>query len=129
VIRATNFKRTLAAACLMAACTVWASGQVTAVQDQVTKQATADTVVGQLTVTVGRSLSLNSALAVKRLAFADGSVVDAQATGPKEVLISGKTPGETSLIVWLEDGTRLIYDVTVRVNPRSKVAKTPEVAK
>ncbi len=33
---------------------------------------------------------------------------------PKEVLINGKAPGETSLIVWQQNGARLIYDLTVR---------------
>jgi pilus assembly protein CpaC len=99
------------------------------IQDQVTKAATPDGVVGQLTVTVGKSLAIDSPLPIKRLAFANGSMVEAQAIGPKEVLINGKAPGETSLIIWQEDGTRLIYDLTVRVSPQRLNAVRQQIAR
>jgi len=98
-------------------------------QDQVTKQATPNGVVGQLTVTVGKSLAIDSPLAIKRLAFANGTMVDAQAIGPKEILLNGKAPGETSLIIWQEDGTRLIYDLTVRVSPMRLNAVRQQIAR
>jgi pilus assembly protein CpaC len=100
-----------------------------AVQDQVTKQATPNGVVGQLTVTVGKSLAIDSPLPIKRLAFANGALVDAQAIGPKEVLINGKAPGETSLIIWQDDGTRLIYDLAVRVSPQRLNAVRQQIAR
>jgi len=31
-----------------------------------------------------------------------------------EILINGKTPGETSLIVWQQGGNRLFFDLTVQ---------------
>ena len=49
--------------------------------------------------------------------MANGDLVEAVAVSPKEVLINGKAPGETSLIVWQQNGSRLIYDLTVRVSP------------
>jgi pilus assembly protein CpaC len=88
-----------------------------ATQDLVSKEATPNGVVGQLTVTVGKSLTIDSPLVIKRISYANGALVDAQAISPKEVLLNGKAPGETSLIIWQEDGTRLIYDLTVRVSP------------
>ena len=93
------------------------------------KQATPNGVVGQLTVTVGKSLAIDSPLAIKRLAFANGTMVDAQAIGPKEILLNGKAPGETSLIIWQEDGTRLIYDLTVRVSPQRLNAVRQQIAR
>ena len=33
-----------------------------------------------------------------------------------EVLINGKLPGETSLIVWQQNGARLVYDLMVRMS-------------
>jgi pilus assembly protein CpaC len=134
VIRATNFTRSLAA-CLLAASAAWPADPVTPaevkapMQDQVTKQATPDGVVGQLVVTVGKSLAIDSPLPIKRLAFANGSIVEAQAIGPKEVLINGKAPGETSLIIWQEDGTRLIYDLAVRVSPQRLNAVRQQIAR
>ena len=99
------------------------------VQDQVTRQATPNGVVGQLTVTVGKSLAIDSPLAIKRLAIANGTMVDAQGIGPKEVLINGKAPGETSLIIWQEDGTRLIYDLAVRISPQRLNAVRQQIAR
>src|ERR1035437_8415359 len=55
--------------------------------------------VEKWTVTVGKSLVMDSPLPIERLSVADGSLADAVAVGPKEGLINGKTPGETSLIV------------------------------
>jgi len=45
---------------------------------------------------------------------ANGELVEAIAINPQEVLINGKLPGETSLIVWQHGGRRLVYDLTVR---------------
>ncbi len=100
-----------------------------AIQDQVVKQATPNGVVGQLTVTVGKSLIIDSPLSIKRLAFANGTLVEAQAIGPKEVLLNGKAPGETNLTIWQEDGTRLIYDLTVRVSPQRLIAVRQQIAR
>ena len=136
--RTTHFVRNLAAttcACLLLVPPVTAVEPVVpaeakpAPQDQVTKQATPNGVVGQLTVTVGKSLAIDSPLPIKRLAFANGALVDAQAIGPKEVLINGKAPGETSLIIWQDDGTRLIYDLAVRVSPQRLIAVRQQIAR
>jgi pilus assembly protein CpaC len=123
-------------ACLLLAPSVTAMEPVTpaeaksaVTQDQVTKQATPNGVVGQLTVTVGKSLAIDSPLPIKRLAFANGTLLDAQAIGPKEILINGKAPGETSLIIWQDDGTRLIYDLTVRVSPQRLNAVRQQIAR
>ena len=137
MIRTMFFTRNLTATacvCLLLAPPVAAVEPVTpaeakAIQDQVTKQAVPNGVAGALTVTVGKSLAIDSPLSIKRLAFANGALVDAQAIGPKEVLINGKAPGETSLIIWQEDGTRLIYDLTVRVSPQRLNAVRQQIAR
>jgi pilus assembly protein CpaC len=126
----------MACACSLLAPSVMAAEPVTpsaepkaVMQDQVIKQATPNGVVGQLTVTVGKSLAIDSPLAIKRLSYANGTLVEAQAIGPKEVLLNGKAPGETSLIIWQEDGTRLIYDLTVRVSPQRLNAVRQQIAR
>ncbi len=68
----------------------------------------------KLMVTVGKSLIVDSPLKIKQIATANGDLIESVAIGPKEVLINGKAPGETSLIVWLENDTRLVYDLVVR---------------
>lgn len=75
------------------------------------------TTPGKLTVTVGKSLIIDSPVNIQRISVANGDLVEAVAVNPKEVLINGKGPGETSLIVWQQNGSRLLYDLTVRMSP------------
>jgi pilus assembly protein CpaC len=72
---------------------------------------------GKLLATVGKSLIIDSPLNIEKIAVANGDLVEAVAINPKEVLINGKSVGETSLIVWQQGGARLVYDLTVRVSP------------
>ena len=69
---------------------------------------------GRLIVTAGKSVSIDSPLIIKRVAVANQNIADTVAIGPREMLLNGKAPGETSLVIWQEDDTRLIYDVLVR---------------
>ncbi|HEV3332403.1 MAG TPA: pilus assembly protein N-terminal domain-containing protein [Bryobacteraceae bacterium] len=71
---------------------------------------------GKLTVTVGKSLVIDSPINIRRVSVANGDLVEAVAVNPKEVLINGKGAGDTSLVIWQENGTRLLYDLTVRMN-------------
>jgi pilus assembly protein CpaC len=102
--------------------------QAAAAQEGVSKAA-APGVVGKLTVTVGKSLTIDSPLAIKRLSTANGLLVEAVAIGPKEVLINGKQPGETSLIIWQDNDARLIYDLTVRMSPQRLNAAREQIAR
>ena len=70
----------------------------------------------ELVLTVGKSLVVNSAANIERVAVGFGEVAEARAVGPKEVLLDGKAPGETSLIIWQEGGNKLFFDVVVRPN-------------
>ena len=69
---------------------------------------------GRLVVTVGKSLSIDSPLVIKRISLSNSSLAETVAIGPKEVLLNGKAPGETSLVIWQEGDIRLVYDVLVR---------------
>ncbi len=75
-----------------------------------------------LEVTVGRSLMVDTPGDLRRVAVANGDLAEALAVTPREVLINGKAPGETSVILWQQDGTRTIYDLTVRQNMSRFVA-------
>jgi pilus assembly protein CpaC len=70
----------------------------------------------ELFVTVGKSLLVDSPTVIRRVSVANGSVAEAIATSPREVLVNGKGPGETSLIVWQENGNRLIFDLVVQAS-------------
>lgn len=67
-----------------------------------------------LTVTVGKSLVVDSPINIQRVSVANGDLAEALAISPREVLVNGKAPGETSLIIWQVGGNRLFYDLTVR---------------
>ena len=68
----------------------------------------------KLVVTVGKSLILDSPVDVRRVAVANGDLAEAMAVTPREVLINGKAPGETSVVLWQGDGVRTLYDLRVR---------------
>jgi pilus assembly protein CpaC len=70
----------------------------------------------ELILTAGKSLVVNSAATIERVAVGFGDIAEARAVGPREVLLDGKAPGETSLIIWQEGGNKLFFDVVVRPN-------------
>src|SRR5579863_342774 len=76
-----------------------------------TNQATASR---ELSVTVGKSVLVDSPQIIERISVANGDLAEAVAITPKEVLINGKAPGDTSLIVWQQGGNRLFFDLTVQ---------------
>jgi len=67
-----------------------------------------------LVVTVGKSLILDFPVDLQRISIANGDVADAVAVNPREVLINGKAPGDTSVILWQQDGARTMYDLSVK---------------
>jgi len=70
----------------------------------------------QLFVTVGKALVLDSPTDLRRVSVANGELAEAVAVNPREVLINGKAPGETTVILWQQDGARTMYDLKVRQN-------------
>ena len=69
-----------------------------------------------LSVAVGKSMILDSAQPVKRVAIGAPEMAEATAISRNEILINGKAAGETSLIVWTVDGGRRFYNLTVSSN-------------
>ena len=86
-------------------------------------------VAGKLTVTVGKSLLIDSPVKIRQIATSNNELIESVAIGPKEVLINGKLPGETSLVVWLEDDSRLVYDLVVRASPQRLNAAREQIAR
>lgn len=84
---------------------------------------------GKLLATVGKSLIIDSPLNIEKISVANGDLVEAVAINPKEVLINGRSVGETSLIVWQQGGARLVYDLTVRISPVRLEAVREQIAR
>lgn len=66
-----------------------------------------------LFVNVGKSVIIDSSLPIQRVSVGFGDVAEATAVGPQEVLVNGKAPGQTSLIIWQQGGSKLFFDITV----------------
>src|SRR2546423_8766757 len=83
----------------------------------------------KLTVTVGKSMIIDSPVNIQRISVANGELVEAVAVNPKEVLINGNQAGDTSLIIWQQGGNRLLYDLTVRLNTNRIEAVRQQIAR
>ena len=77
-------------------------------------------VANDLYITVGQSVLVDSTNPIVRIAVGLSDIAEATATSPNEVMVNGKAPGKTSLIVWEAGGGRRFFNVTVR--PSSFVA-------
>lgn len=84
---------------------------------------------GKLLVTVGKSLIIDSPVEIKRISVANSDLADAVAVTPKEVLINGRQAGETTLIVWQQNGTRLLFDLTVRMSTTKLEAARQQIGR
>lgn len=68
----------------------------------------------ELSLVVGRSVLLDTAQPVQRVAVGLGDFAQATVITPTEIMVNGKTAGETTLILWEQGGTREFFNVTVR---------------
>ena len=68
----------------------------------------------ELLVTAGKSVIVNSSLPIERISVGFGDIAEATAVSPLEVLVNGKAPGETTLIIWQRGGSKQFFDLTVR---------------
>ena len=82
-----------------------------------------------LLVTVGKSLIIDSPLSIERIAYANDALLDAVAINSKEILVNGKAPGETSLIIWQKNGSRLVFELTVRPSSAKLEAVRQQIAR
>jgi pilus assembly protein CpaC len=82
-----------------------------------------------LFVTAGKSLVVDSPVIIQRVAVANPALAEALAVTPREVLVNGLAPGETSLIIWQEGGNRLIFDLNVRSSTTALEAVRRELAR
>jgi len=70
----------------------------------------------EVAVAVGKTLLIDCARPVSRVAIGLGEIAEASAVSPTEIMVNGKAPGETSLIIWDARGGRQFFNVTVRAS-------------
>jgi pilus assembly protein CpaC len=67
----------------------------------------------ELSVSAGKSVLIDCAQPISRVAIGASEVAEAAAINRTEVMVTGKTAGETSLILWDNHGGRQFFNVTV----------------
>ena len=67
-----------------------------------------------LVVSAGKSVVIDCADQIVRITTGLGDIAEATAVSPTEVLVNGRAPGDTSLIVWEQGGGRQFFNVNVR---------------
>jgi pilus assembly protein CpaC len=67
----------------------------------------------ELSVSVGKAVLIDCAQPIARIAIGSGEIAEASAINRTEIMINGKTSGETSLIIWDIHGGRQFFTVTV----------------
>ena len=70
----------------------------------------------ELSVAVGKTVLVDTERPVSRVAIGVGDIAEADAVSPTEIMVNGKAPGETSLIIWDNRGGRQFFNVTVRAS-------------
>jgi pilus assembly protein CpaC len=82
-----------------------------------------------LSVSVGKSLIVESPVVIQRIAVGDSKCAEAIAVTPREVLVNGKDVCQTSLIVWQQGGNRLMFNLRVRRSGERADAVREEIRK
>lgn len=63
----------------------------------------------------GKSHLIDTTVNIERVSIAAPETAEAVPVSARTLMINGRAPGDTTLIVWLADGSRQEYDVTVRL--------------
>ena len=110
-------KKSASFVCISALCLVFAAVQASAQAappPPATGGASFQDSANDLSVAVGKTVLVDCVRPIKRIAIGLGDVAEASAVTRTEVMVNGKTPGETSLIIWDDQGGRQFFNVTVR---------------
>ena len=70
----------------------------------------------ELSVAVGKTVLVDCARPIARVSIGLGDFAEASAINPTEIMVNGKAPGETSLIIWDTKGGRQFFNLTVRAS-------------
>jgi len=83
-----------------------------AAQPVLTAAADAESVM----VGAGKTRILDMPVNIERVSIAAPETAEAVPVSARSLMINGKAPGETSLVIWLSDGSRREYTVDVKVS-------------
>jgi len=109
----------------MASCPTWPSGKKWLIAGRLTLAAAvllvtretrvraADSPGQAVELAVGRGQLLQFERDIVRLAVAEPKISDAIIVSPRDVMVTAKGPGHTTLVVWEGEGAPVRYDITV----------------
>lgn len=115
-------KAGISIACFSAVCLVLCAGKGLRAQAQAAPPpsqpagASFQDSANELSVAVGKTVLVDCVRPVSRIAIGLGDVAEATAITRNEIMVNGKAPGETSLIIWDDRGGRQFFNVTVRTS-------------
>jgi pilus assembly protein CpaC len=69
----------------------------------------------QIRLATGKTRMIDTAINIRRVAVAAPEIAEAVPVSPRSIMLNGHLPGETSLIVWLDDGSRREFDVNITI--------------
>ncbi|MBI1747804.1 MAG: type II and III secretion system protein family protein [Acidobacteria bacterium] len=69
-----------------------------------------------LSLTVGRSLLIDMADPAERVSVTNAEVAEAVPISPQQLMINGKGPGRTTLVIWDKTGRRMLYELLVQID-------------
>ncbi len=96
---------------------VLAQNPGTATQEPAPAQSASATAEAQtLHILAGRSVIINTQARLKRILVSNPAVVDTTTVSPTQLVITAKTPGTASLVLWDETGRARILDVNSNVD-------------
>lgn len=81
----------------------------------------------ELAVAVGKTVLIDTARPIQRVSIGLGEIAEASAVSPTEIMVNGKAPGETSLIIWDTRGGRQFFNINVRPSASASTDKLDAV--
>jgi pilus assembly protein CpaC len=73
----------------------------------------------QLHITVGRSVMLTSATPLRRIYVGNPAVLQTYTSGTSEIVLTAKTAGVSSMVLWDEAGGHRLYTVSADLDPEA----------
>jgi pilus assembly protein CpaC len=75
--------------------------------------------IDSIHITVGRSVVLTSADPLRRVYVGNPAVLQTFTSGQKEVVMTAKAPGVSSMVIWEESGGSRLYTVFADIDPQA----------
>jgi pilus assembly protein CpaC len=83
----------------------------------------------RIIVGAGKTRLLDMPVNIERVSIAAAETAEAVPVSARSLMINGKAPGETSLVIWLSDGSRREYTLDVKINASRVEAAQEQISR